>query len=55
MEGRLINLENYKISYYDKNTDAVVVVFASAGKDGLGEPIEEFKNTLLKLNISLVF
>jgi len=51
-----IEIGNYKINLYheEKNRD-VVVVFASAGITGLGEPIEEFKNSLSKFGRSMIF
>lgn len=46
---------NYKISHYHLNSDEIVVVFAGAGLDFPGEPVEEFKNTLMKFGVSITF
>ncbi|GBR43498.1 discoidin domain-containing protein [Gluconobacter roseus] len=51
-----IEIGNYKINlYHEDNNRDVVVVFASAGITGLGEPIEEFKNSLSKFGRSMIF
>ena len=47
--------ENYIVSFYEKSPQRIAVVFASAGKWGAGGPIEEFKNTIIKTGISVIF
>lgn len=44
----------YTLSHYIKNPESIVVIFASAG-DRLGGPIEEFKGSLKKHNVSMLF
>jgi hypothetical protein len=46
---------NYRISYYRKSKNRLAIVFSSAGKWGAGEPIEEFKNTITKTGVSVIF
>lgn len=55
MNPNIINLDNYIVSHYNTNLLRVVVVFTSAGQQGAGEPIEEFRGTLSKLDVSCVF
>lgn len=44
----------YALSHYVDNSEIVVVVFASAGAR-FGGPIEEFKGSLLKYGVSMLF
>jgi len=44
----------YTLSYYPSGTDGIVVVFASAGAR-LAGPIEEFKGSLRRYGISMLF
>ncbi|MXV45185.1 hypothetical protein GS501_09085 [Saccharibacter sp. 17.LH.SD] len=46
---------SYTVTHHRSNENNVVIVFASAGRDGMGQPIEEFKNTLKSFNISMIF
>lgn len=50
-----IRIGAYQITHYIIDPNDVVVVFAAAGKDALGEPIEEFKQTLTRFKKSMIF
>jgi hypothetical protein len=50
-----IATENYGVTRYHVDDDCLIVVFASAGIDGLGEPIEEFKTSLKGFGMSTMF
>ena len=45
----------YRITHYRQHPENLAIVFASAGMDGLGEPIEEFKTSLSGLGVSMIF
>ncbi|QQX92790.1 hypothetical protein IGS75_15205 (plasmid) [Gluconobacter sphaericus] len=47
--------DNYEISYWNRKTNNVTVVFSSAGSLALAQPVEEFKNTIKKFNTSYIF
>ncbi|GBR67880.1 hypothetical protein GKA01_07920 [Gluconobacter kanchanaburiensis NBRC 103587] len=47
--------DNYEISYWNRKTNNVTVVFSSAGALALAQPVEEFRNTISKFNTSYVF
>lgn len=50
-----LETENYLVTHYHDDPARIVVAFASAGMDGLGEPIEEFRTTLRSLGPSTMF
>jgi hypothetical protein len=47
--------ENYKVSYYPADPNRLIISFASAGLNGAGEPIEEFRKTLSTTGASTIF
>lgn len=49
------DIGNYAITHYKIDPNRLIVVFASAGMDGLGEPLEEFRGTLSRLGVSMAF
>ncbi|MBS1021897.1 hypothetical protein JK207_07610 [Gluconobacter cerinus] len=49
------NVGEYTVTHHVSNKDDVVIVFASAGRDGMGQPVEEFKNTIKAFNVSMIF
>lgn len=51
----ICHVGEYTITHHNSNQDNVVIVFSSAGRDGSGQPIEEFKNTLKSFDVSMIF
>lgn len=47
--------ENYHITYYPADPDRLIISFASAGMFGPGGPIEEFRGSLSKFGVSMLF
>lgn len=47
--------DNYEVSYWNRNSNNVTIVFSSAGNLALADPVEEFKNTVKKFDTSYVF
>lgn len=45
----------YLITRYQADPARLILVFASAGQDGLGEPLEEFRASLRPLGVSMAF
>ena len=45
----------YLVTHHHVHPTRLVIVFASAGQDGLGEPLEEFRGSLLRHGVSMAF
>lgn len=45
----------FRVTYYKRSADKLVIVFISAGRSAPGEPVEEFRRTLERFDASIVF
>lgn len=48
-------LENYSVRHYKTSKNRLALIFCSAGQQGAGEPVEEFRGTLSKFDLSSLF
>ena len=54
-DGEIHESTNYVLEHFPDGSDRLVVVFVSAGQDGVGEPIKEFRSSLSKFPVSVAF
>ncbi|MDI6652175.1 discoidin domain-containing protein [Gluconobacter japonicus] len=55
MSEIILDNDNYEVSYWNRSSNNVTVVFSSAGALALAQPVEEFRNTIKNFNTSYIF
>ncbi|MBF0864857.1 MAG: discoidin domain-containing protein [Gluconobacter potus] len=55
MSEIILNNDNYEVSYWNRKSNTVTVVFSSAGALALAQPVEEFRNTIKNFDTSYIF
>ncbi|QNT77972.1 discoidin domain-containing protein [Entomobacter blattae] len=51
----IISNDNYEVTYLDRFSSNVSIVFSSAGGVALAQPVEEFKKTITQFDTSYIF